>query len=479
MRFYGLSHQGFWFDEADTAKLLHFSPEKMFSLLPQSESTPPLYYGVAWAWTRIFGTGEAGLRSLSALCGVLAIPVAYGIGAVLSTRRIALVAAALVAFSPYLIWYSQEARSYEMLVLFTALSILGVARFHARPSSRAPVLWAAASVLALLTHYYAVVVIVPTAAWLLFRHRHRRSVLVAVGLVLACGAALLPLALTQNATKHDAWIATSPLPVRLRQIIPQFLIGTGIPHRPVLKYVGYAAGSIGLLLLALRAEVSERSTGLVMARLIAAGMLLVGVLILAGFDDLITRNIIALIVPGLIALACGFGARRAGRLGLGGAGVLCVLGVVATVAIATDRQLQRPDWRAVARVIGPEPPPGALGRAFFIQDYRFVLPLSLYLRHYWLFPRRGARTTQLDIISIKAPEQPMCYWGAACNLYSSRMQASYRIPGFHTVWIRHARQFTIMHMVASRPVLLRWQAVAASLHTTYFRKGLMLFQHTS
>ena len=73
LRFTRIGHQGFWFDEANTALLVHFSPGKMLGLIPQTESTPPLYYCVAWIWARIFGYGEAALRSLSALAGVLLI----------------------------------------------------------------------------------------------------------------------------------------------------------------------------------------------------------------------------------------------------------------------------------------------------------------------------------------------------------------------------------------------------------------------
>src|SRR5262245_60091886 len=42
-----------------------------------SESAPPLYYALAWVWTQFTGTGEYGLRSLSALAGVATVPVAY------------------------------------------------------------------------------------------------------------------------------------------------------------------------------------------------------------------------------------------------------------------------------------------------------------------------------------------------------------------------------------------------------------------
>ena len=79
--FLGIGHQGFWFDEGNTALLVHYSPGKMLGLIPQSESTPPLYYCVAWVWARLFGYGEAGLRSLSAVCGVATVPVAYMAGA--------------------------------------------------------------------------------------------------------------------------------------------------------------------------------------------------------------------------------------------------------------------------------------------------------------------------------------------------------------------------------------------------------------
>ena len=85
-----------------------------------SESAPPLYYALAWVWTQVTGTGEFGLRSLSALAGVATVPVAYLLGAELRGRRAGLMAAALVAVNPMLLWYSQEARAYALLVLLCA-----------------------------------------------------------------------------------------------------------------------------------------------------------------------------------------------------------------------------------------------------------------------------------------------------------------------------------------------------------------------
>ena len=96
----------------------------MLSSIGGSESTPPLYYAVAWVWSRVFGHGEVGLRSLSALAGTLFVPVAYAAGKELASRRVAVVIAALAAFNPLLIWYSQEVRMYEFAALFGLLALL-------------------------------------------------------------------------------------------------------------------------------------------------------------------------------------------------------------------------------------------------------------------------------------------------------------------------------------------------------------------
>ncbi|HJS93959.1 MAG TPA: glycosyltransferase family 39 protein, partial [Solirubrobacteraceae bacterium] len=225
LRFYRLGHQGFWFDEGNTALLVHLSPGKMLGLIPQSESTPPLYYCVAWLWARVFGYGEVGLRSLSAVCGVLLIPVVYGAGARLVSRRAGMIAAALAACSPLLIWYSQEARSYQMLALLSSLSLLAFAYARREPTPRVLAAWVMASALALATHYYAVLAVVPEALWLLWVHRRRRSVQVAFGVVGVWGLGLIPLAISQHGTGRGNWISSAPFSRRLGQIVPQFASG--------------------------------------------------------------------------------------------------------------------------------------------------------------------------------------------------------------------------------------------------------------
>src|SRR5437763_15625786 len=113
LRFSTLGVQSFWHDEAVTVgRILRPSLIDTLKTIPSSEATPPLYYVLAWAWTKVFGLGEVGVRWLSALFGTALVPVTYLTAVRVAPRRAALAAAALVACSPMLVWYSQEAPAY-------------------------------------------------------------------------------------------------------------------------------------------------------------------------------------------------------------------------------------------------------------------------------------------------------------------------------------------------------------------------------
>ena len=133
LRFATLGVQSYHHDEVVTAsRILRADFWHAMDAVGFSESAPPLYYALAWVWTQVTGTGEYGLRSLSALAGVATVPVAYLFGAALRDRRAGIAAAALVAVNPMLLWYSQEARAYSLLVLFCAV-VGALLRPRARP----------------------------------------------------------------------------------------------------------------------------------------------------------------------------------------------------------------------------------------------------------------------------------------------------------------------------------------------------------
>src|SRR3954447_9790492 len=78
LRFATLGVQSFHHDEIVTVgRILGGGFGQAMEGVRDSESAPPLYYALAWGWTQLTGTGEFGLRSLSALAGVATVPVAY------------------------------------------------------------------------------------------------------------------------------------------------------------------------------------------------------------------------------------------------------------------------------------------------------------------------------------------------------------------------------------------------------------------
>jgi mannosyltransferase len=477
VRFVGLGHQGLWFDEANTAELVHNTPGHMLGLIPQSESTPPLYYMVAWVWVRVFGDGAVGLRSLSAVAGVLLIPVAYGAAAELVSRRAGVICAALAACNPFLIWYSQEARSYSALVLLTGLSLWAFARARREPTPAAVALWVVAAALSMATHYFATLAVVPEAVLLLAAHPRCRAVQVGVAVAALCGLGLIPLAISQNGTGNDSWIAAEPLGARLAQVLPQFLIGTDAPARAALKFGAFALSLLALVLLAapVRRDPGELAGALVAAALALLGLALALLLIVAGFDDLITRNVIELWLPAAVVVAAGFAAPDgiAARIGVLAAAGLCAIGLTAAIAVAVTPSMQRPDWPGVARTLGTQPPPGQ-ARAILIQRFTTLLPLKLYLPRLGRF--HNAKVTQLDVISMRSPHRQDCWWGAECNLVASPMQRRYPIAGMRTAWVRQVGQFTIRRLVAPRPLMLTRAAVARGLTATSESQDKLMLQ---
>jgi mannosyltransferase len=367
LRFGSLGIQSYHHDEVITA--MRVLPGGLGHLLHEvraSESNPPLYYLLAWGWVKAFGYGEVGLRSLSALLGVAVVPVAYLIGRELASRRAGLVLAAFVVFNPMLIWYSQEARSYALLVLCCALSLYFFLRALDGGRGRDLALWALASALALCSHYFAFFPVAIEAVWLLVALRSRlRAVLPALAAVLAAGLALLPLIAAQTNPTHIGWIEKSPLSFRFYETGVSFLIGeTGhvIAEPPRERYalLPVVAVAVSLLLLSMRANSRERR-GATLGLVLGLGVLaLTALAAIVGKDYVVERNLLPALLPLLAVVAIGCGLASARRPGALVAVALCAYWLAFDVHVTQTPNLQRPDLRSLSRSIGPARVPRAV-----------------------------------------------------------------------------------------------------------------------
>lgn len=108
-----------WGDEGLSVTLAQW-PARELLLLP-IDPTPGLYYFLHQLIVPD-NAGVALVRAISLVAGTLCIPAIYAVGRLAIDRQAGLVAAILLALSPPLVDYAQEARAYSTLVLLVLLS---------------------------------------------------------------------------------------------------------------------------------------------------------------------------------------------------------------------------------------------------------------------------------------------------------------------------------------------------------------------
>ena len=125
---YGIDRQSLWEDEYNSLWRVTTSKYPVWK-----DGHGFLYFALLNLWIQ-FGTSELVLRSLSVLIGALAVCLTYVVGIELLGRRVAVVGTWLIATSPFLIWYSQEARYITLVLVATLLSMYAFHRLISRPN---------------------------------------------------------------------------------------------------------------------------------------------------------------------------------------------------------------------------------------------------------------------------------------------------------------------------------------------------------
>jgi 4-amino-4-deoxy-L-arabinose transferase-like glycosyltransferase len=152
-----------------------------------NELNPPLFFVLAWVSDRLFGDSAQALKLVSLLAGTATIPLIYVLGRRTIGVLAAVVACALAALSPFLIFYSTEARPYALLVLLLLLSTLALLNALETGGRRWWVAYAALSCAAAYTHFTAVFLLVAQFAWAILTHPHARRPLVLANVAAVIG----------------------------------------------------------------------------------------------------------------------------------------------------------------------------------------------------------------------------------------------------------------------------------------------------
>ncbi|MBK9188965.1 MAG: glycosyltransferase family 39 protein [Phycisphaerales bacterium] len=185
--------QSLWYDEVWRTRVV-LSGERAWEILTRDVHAP-LYNAFMALWIRLAGDSELSIRIPSLLAGLGTIALVHawcrrrlGIGA---ARRIA----AWLLVTPFLVWWSTQAKNTAFTLFFTTWALIAVDTLVRERTGRAVLLGAAAGALAIWTDLQSLLALIP--AWgvggvVMLRHGHSGHRLSRVGpLVLSATGTLL------------------------------------------------------------------------------------------------------------------------------------------------------------------------------------------------------------------------------------------------------------------------------------------------
>ncbi|MFZ5916835.1 MAG: glycosyltransferase family 39 protein [Chloroflexota bacterium] len=231
LRIYRLGDKSIWWDEGLAAWSARQSlPE--IARWTASDVHPPLYFWLLHFWRLLSGDSEFGLRLLSAMIGVLGVAATYLLGRQSGRRQTGLLAALLMTFSRFDVWWSQEARMYILAALWAALALWAAIRFWDGHRPRDGALYVLFATAGLYTLYLSISVMVVANLiwlWVWWRAQHRSRLLwpwaVAQVVVLLLYSPWLIYALGRIPT----WSSASTVAVDVFLRIYWTVLTTGIP----------------------------------------------------------------------------------------------------------------------------------------------------------------------------------------------------------------------------------------------------------
>lgn len=373
-----------------------------------ADTHPPLYYLLLHVTIRFLSgsqalhgaAGEFIARLPSVVAGLLSVALMLPLarralrnlptGAGNPSGIIGLSAALLLGLSAYARWYAQEARMYALLTLCGILSTYLLLRALDQRAWHGWLVYAAAAVAGLYTHYYFVLVLLFqnlfVLGWLTVPRRHDRSVrntlavrwLVTGGVIVAAFAPWLPTLLTQVGRGEGLWIALAVGHPGLADLVYTAKLYTGIPSvgPSLLSGAGYLlAGGLALWGLGqVRRPAWRRAVVLASLYFFVP----VGVAFLVSqWRPIFAQRYVLLALPGwCLLVALGLGALPSASVRrLATAALAALMLVNVTVQAVTP---ENPPWREVAAWVQSQAEPGDF--AVFIPSFHWR-PFVYYAGH--------------------------------------------------------------------------------------------------
>jgi uncharacterized membrane protein len=349
-----LTLQSMWVDEVMALHFTEGSFAETVRTIIQPTHNGPLFYFLLFWWRRVVGDSDFAVRFLSVIFGVLTLPLLFQWARKLLTDRTAALSLWLFAFSPFTLWFAQEAKMYALHMLLAVASSLLLLEAFRKGGWYRWLLYAALVSTFLYSHLFGGLLVIAQAAMALllgWRRWRRLAAYVATMLsILLAHAPLVQIVLRaiRRYQPRDIWRGFVPLDVIVRDALGQYFYRVSVPQ---VSWTAFLLAA-GLILVGGLSLLLRRRTEPVVVLLHAFAPVLV-FYVFSFRVPVYTAKYLSAVVPALFVLAA-WGVEALSRFWRPAGVLILALGMLMVSGIArdlTDPLVQRGDWRYVADYI--------------------------------------------------------------------------------------------------------------------------------
>lgn len=318
LRLHRLGVDSLWLDELGQASMASGTLKEAIAGAGLHHGAAPLDYIVTWLALHVAAVDFAA-RLPAALVGTATIALLYRLGRALFDPAVGLVAALLVALSPFHLRFSQEARFYALFTALTVASALALVAALRRNDRRGWLAYALILIASLYAHYYTPLVVLTQGLAVLVAPRsatgrsaagndlaHRQAIRGFLSSCLVAAVAFVPWLI--YAVLSESGVPRGDAPAfgldLLRQIHLAFVAGTE-PQEPLvpLQWIYLALAVAGMLAGLARRHTRWSTLLLVLPLLLAPPLIVLGLRLIGYFFAL--RQVLFLLPFYLLLVAYG------------------------------------------------------------------------------------------------------------------------------------------------------------------------------
>ncbi len=228
----------------DFLKIFTFNPglscNQIADNLANQSTHPPLFFCwmYGWlGWLRYLGNNGwvFEVRSLPAIFGVATIIAIYFVNRIAFSRKTGLMAALVMAVSPFAVYLSQEARHYTLPMLLITLSLLGLVKIQQDIEKRQQVrlwvvlIWSIINAIGLYIHYFFILALVAEyitliAVMYISKSKNKRDIWQSIILSsVGIGISFLPWIMVMLSHSHRAETDWVPAPTHIAPLYQTFI----------------------------------------------------------------------------------------------------------------------------------------------------------------------------------------------------------------------------------------------------------------